>query len=118
EVEDIPSTRKAILQAVGQHEGYVSSDRDYNLPGRKSNTVEVRVPAANFDSFLSDATAKVKRFDSKTINVKDVTEEFLDVETRVKTKKALEARYIELLERAGKVSEMLEIEREIGQLRV
>ena len=43
--------------------------------------------------------------------------EFVDVEARLKTKKALESRYLNLLERAGTVEEMLSIERQIGTLR-
>jgi type IV secretory pathway VirB6-like protein len=46
----------------------------------------------------------------------DVTEEFIDVEARIKTKKELQNRYIELLKRATTINEMLSIEREIGSL--
>lgn len=115
--ENLKATRQAILTAVEKYKGYVSSDQEFNYPGRKSNTVVVRVPADNFDAFLSDATAGVARFESKTVDVKDVTEEFLDVEARLKTKKALEARYVELLNRAKSVTEILEIEKQLGQLR-
>ena len=56
-------------------------------------------------------------FDQKEISSQDVTEEYIDVEARIKTKKVLEARYLELLKKAGKVSEMLEIEKELSTIR-
>ncbi len=117
ETGDISATRKSISEAVDKYKAYISSDQEFKSPGRQSNTIVIRVPADNFDNLLNDATKGVDKFDSKEINVKDVTEEFLDIEARLKTKKELEARYIELLKIAMNVSEILEIEREIGQLR-
>lgn len=115
--DDLNSTRETIFEAVKKHKGYVSSDQEFKSPGRKSNTVIIRVPADNFDSLLSDATQGVKRFESKEINVKDVTEEFLDIQARLKTKKELEQRFIDLLKVAKNVTEILEIEKQIGELR-
>ncbi len=117
ESDNLSLTRKTIFEAVKKYNGYVSSDQEYNSPGRKSNTVIIRIPADNFDTLLSDATQGVEKFESKEINVKDVTEEFLDIQARLKTKKELEKRFIDLLKEAKNVSEILEVEMQIGQLR-
>ena len=84
---------------------------------RLTNSLSIRVPSANFDSFLSEATKGVRKFDYKTIEVKDVTEEFVDIQARLKTKKELEKRYLELLKKAGSIKEMLAVEEQIGMLR-
>jgi hypothetical protein len=117
ETDNLNSTRKTIFEAVNKYKGYVSSDQEFKSPGRKSNTVIIRVPADNFDNLLSVATQGVEKFESKEINVKDVTEEFLDVQARLKIKKELEQRFIDLLKEAKNVTEVLEIEKQIGQLR-
>ena len=117
ETEDMRSTRQIILNAVSKHKGYVSSDQEYKSSGRNSNTIVVRVHAEHFDAFLADATEGVEKLDSKEINVRDVTEEFLDVSARLKTKKELEARYLELIKQAKNVTEILAIEKQIGILR-
>lgn len=117
ETDNLNSTRKTIFDAVYKYKGYVSSDQEFKSPGRKSNTVIIRIPADNFDNLLEDATQGVEKFESKEINVKDVTEEFLDVQARLKTKKELETRYLDLLKQAKNVTEILEIEKQIGQLR-
>lgn len=107
ETDHLNSTRKTIFEAIKKYNAYVSSDQEYKSPGRKSNTLIIRIPAENFDNLLSDATQGVEKFESKEINVKDVTEEFLDIEARLKTKKELEQRFIELLKEAKNVSEIL-----------
>jgi len=117
ETNNLSSARKTIFEAVGKYNAYVSSDQEFKSPGRMSNTFVIRVPAGNFDNLLKDATQGIEKFESKEINVKDLTEEFLDIQARLKTKKELEARYLELLKQAKNVIEILEIEKQIGQLR-
>lgn len=117
ETDDIAGTRKTILQATKLSQGYVTSDREFTSGNQKSNTMLVRIPAKNFDSFLATATKEVQRFDNKSISVEDVTEEFLDVQARLKTKKELEQRYFVLLKRAKNMKEILAIEKEMAKLR-
>lgn len=117
ETDDINSTRKLVFKNIKKHNGYTSSDIEQKSIGQISNTITIRVPAKNFDLLLSDVTKGVTKFDSKNIEIKDVTEEFLDIQARLKTKKELESRYLELLEKANNVTEILEIEKEMGLLR-
>lgn len=115
--EDINATRKKVFEAVKKYHAYVASDKTYKSSIENRNTIVIRVPADNFDKLLNDATQEIEKFDRKEINVKDVTEEFVDIQARLKTKKELEQRYLELLKQAKNVSEILEIEKQIGQLR-
>ncbi|WP_180336348.1 DUF4349 domain-containing protein [Pontibacter ramchanderi] len=117
ETARIEETRQKVFAAVEKHKGYISSDEEYTAPGRTSNTLIIRVPADNFDNLLREATTGVKKFDAREINVKDVTEEFLDVKARLKTKKELEARFLQLLKQAKNVTEVLEIEKQLATLR-
>ena len=117
ETESISETSQQISAAVKKYNGYVSSETENKFPDRIGIYLVVRVPAAHFDNFLADATKGIDHFERKSINVKDVTEEFLDIAARLKTKKELEARYLELLKQAKNVTEILEIERQIATLR-
>lgn len=117
ETDDLSITKQLILKAVENHKGYISSNEESNYQYEKSNSLVVRVPAENFDQLLNDISKGVKKFDRKEVNLKDVTEEFLDVQARLKTKKELEKRYLELLNQANSVIEILEIEKQIGKLR-
>jgi len=117
ETDDIHTTELNVTKAIETYDGYIASDQSHNRSGRKTNTLVIRVPAKNFDLLLNEVTKGVKRFETKQIQVKDVTEEFVDVEARLKTQKELEDRYLELLDQAKTVTEMLEIEQQIGNLR-
>lgn len=117
ESKDLEKTRNVILSLVQQHQGYVSRDNQYKSYDRISSTLSVRFPSNNFDDILSNIAKGVDKFDSKNIHISDVTEQFLDVEARLKTKKALEVKYLEILKKAKTVREILDVERELGKLR-
>ncbi len=117
EVDNLQASRAQLLKAIAKWKGYVGNESEYNTSERNSTSIIIRVPATNFDSLLSAATVGIAYFDRKDISVKDVTEEYVDVEARLRTKKDIEKRYIELLKKANTVSEILEVEKELGELR-
>ena len=117
ESENLIDTRKDVFKAIQKFKGFLSSDNEYKNSHEISNSLIIRVPSKNFDNLLNEITIGVTKFDRKEIKIKDVTAEFLDVETRLKTKKRLENRYLEILKRANTVTEILEVEKQIGDLR-
>lgn len=117
ETEDLEETHSRIVSSLKKFGGIVQNDRQENEYQSISRTLEVRVPSQNFDGFMSDVSKGVAYFDEKEISSSDVTEEYIDTESRIKTKKALEARYLELLKKANKVSEMLEVEAKLSEIR-
>ena len=117
ETADIDKTKSQITVAVSANKGYVSSDQENKMADKRNYTLVVRIPSSKFDTFLASATKGVLYFDRKQINVKDVTAEYSDHETRLKTQKEIEARYLQLLNRASTVKDILEIEKELGTIR-
>jgi cytochrome b involved in lipid metabolism len=117
ETENILDTKEQIYSAIKTSGAYVSAENVKKNNGKIKTNLIIRIPSDNFDSFIAEATKGVTEFDVKDISSKDVTEEFLDVQARIKTKKALENRYIKLLEKANEIKDILEIERQINILR-
>ena len=117
ESDELDATRKNIINLVNQYNGYISNDREYKSNGRISNTLSIRIPSNNFDTLLLEISKGVKKFDNKSVNISDVTEQFIDVQVRLKTKKKLETKYLEILKKAKTVREILDVERELGKLR-
>ncbi|MCB0762549.1 MAG: DUF4349 domain-containing protein [Flavobacteriales bacterium] len=117
ETTDLRATRNTIVSATSAYRGYIASEREYNTHNGITNTITVRVPSASFDAFLADATQGVSKFDSKNISVQDVTEQYIDIEGRIKAKRELEARYLQVLEKANTIADILEIEKQLGVLR-
>ncbi|GLU57179.1 hypothetical protein Dfri01_66400 [Dyadobacter frigoris] len=117
ETSDVEKTKAQIMAATSANNAYISSDKQNNVADKVSYTLIVRIPASKFDSFLNSATKDVRYFDHKQIDVKDVTAEYFDVETRLKTKKEIELRYRELLKKASTIKDILSIETELGTIR-
>ncbi len=117
ESDDSNITKKNIFKAVEKYNGYIASDKEFEFAGQTRNKLIIRVPAYNFNKLLLEVTQGVKKFKNKSINVEDVTEKFLDIQARLKTKKELEQRYSEILKQAKNVTEILEIEKQIEQIR-
>jgi len=117
ETVSLEETRTIIDKAVTKHKAYISNEQSQTQTDRIVNTLVIRVNTENFDKLLGEICTGVEFFDKRVIDVNDVTEEYLDIQARLKTKKELENRYLELLKKANKVSEILEIEKQISYLR-
>ncbi len=117
QTSDLGSTYQRIRNATQINAGFLSNESTANEYDRIVQHLTIQVPSRNFDKLVDAVCKGVDHFDTKTIEAVDVTEEFVDAEARLKTKKQVEQRYQDLLKRANKISEILEIERQIGELR-
>lgn len=117
EIRNARTTGQRIAQAVAANEGFITEESQSEVFSRVEHRVSVRVPAPKFDALLEAISKGADTLKSKRITAQDVTEEYVDVGSRIKTKKELESRYQQLLQKATKVEEMLAIEREMGTLR-
>jgi hypothetical protein len=87
-----------------------------SAPGSKIATVVVRVPAAQFEAAINKMGEVGSRIQEKRTG-EDVTEEFIDLKARLDAKKALEAKFVELVKQTKNVSEALEVQRQIAEVR-
>lgn len=117
ETDSISKTKILITKLVKDYKGYISSENTSKHSNRINQFLTLRIPAEQFDLFLKELSKGVKEYDEKSINISDVTEQFYDLTSRLKNKKQLEKRYLEILSKARSVKEILDVEREIGKLR-
>ena len=117
ETKDIVKTKSAIQKQVKALKGYIESDEISTYDERKSNTLTIRIPSSSFDTLINNVAEQATKIDSREVRLSDVTEEYIDLDKRLKTKKELEVRYIQLLQKATKVEEILKIEEQMGKLR-
>lgn len=115
--KSLTETKKQIQSALLAVNGYVSKENGFDYSQNASEELIVRVPAKDFDKFLDKVLEGVEEVDSKHIDIQDVSEEFVDIEARLKNKKQLEAKYQELLSKATNMNDILSIEREINSIR-
>lgn len=117
ETTDATATRKQITTTLVTQQGYLAQDHVETYANQSTYTLTLRVPAENFEKLLAEITTTAHKVENQDIKALDVTEEFIDVESRIGTKKELENRYKALLSKANKVEEILAIEKEIETLR-
>lgn len=85
------------------------------LSKRDDRSITIRVPAASFE----DAMRRIEKLGdmiSRDVQVEDVTEEFNDVEIRLRNARAVRDRLEQLLAKAAKVEESIQIERELERV--
>jgi hypothetical protein len=113
----VDETRNSVAKLCKQYNAYIASENQNNYHDRIEYRQEIRVPAAAFDPLMADIEAIGERIEARSVNTQDVTEEFIDVEARLKTKKELEARYLSLLRQANSVADIIAIESQITNTR-
>jgi hypothetical protein len=117
ETDDLSGTRKFISAVALQHKGYVSSETTNRYQDRNQLAITLRVPAQKFDTILTEIERHAVRVENKNVSSKDVTEEFIDVDARLRTKKELELRYLALLKDAKNVQDVIAVESQLVNVR-
>ncbi len=77
----------------------------------------LRVPAEKFEEAITEIRAAGNRVIQENIKGQDVTEEFIDIEARLKTQRALEEQFLEIMKRATSVADTLNVQRELAEVR-
>ena len=118
EVDD-PSEAQRKVAAIAEANGgfVVTSEMQQSAGGSQTVTVTVRVPSAQFGAAMDALRSSARRIVSEKVSGQDVTEEFIDLEARIRTKKALEAQFLEIMKQAHTVSDALEVQSQIANVR-
>jgi uncharacterized iron-regulated membrane protein len=109
EVSDVPEAEQAVRAQVSELQGYVVSAETNGSGERLYATITFRVPADNFDRALQEIEGLANRVRSRTVSGEDVTEEFVDLEARLRNLEATEARLLDFLDQAATVDEALNV---------
>jgi len=115
-VKDFDTAYKSIKTKIQNSNGYIASE---NSRGSKNTSLIIKVPIPNFHHLfeLIEQEADQDYLITKSVNSQDVTEEYFDVKTRIKSKKAIESRYLDILSIAKNVEEILMVESQLGKIR-
>jgi len=117
ETKSVEATFQEVKKKLVAYDGYIQNDQTSKDYDRIHRSLLIRIPNKNFQALVDSITHSVQSLDRRDIQLKDVTEEFVDLNARLKAKQKLEERYLQLLNKAHSVKDMLEIERQIAQIR-
>ncbi|MCI0455940.1 MAG: DUF4349 domain-containing protein [Gemmataceae bacterium] len=120
--EEFPKARDQLLQLVEDHKGYVIHSEDRGAPGApRYGEWKIRVPVAQFKTFR-EAVVKLGELQSSNLDSQDVTEEFYDLQARIKNREAreeaLRQMYKDWSKKAEKPADLMPIKTELDQIRL
>jgi len=115
--EAVDTDYRRITALLPEYSAYVENENQTKSDQRVQYDLTVRVPSGAYDSLYNRLSNLAGRVEHKYTNIEDVTERYYDLQTRLKNKEALEQRYRELLGKATEIKDMLEIERQLNDVR-
>ena len=121
ETESPEQSQQTIASIAENKGGFVvesqQSSSDVRVNVRDVVTMTVRVPADKFAETLDEVRKTASRVVVETVKGQDVTEEFVDIEARLKAKRALEQQFMEIMKRANTVEDALSVQSQLGDVR-
>ncbi|MGC8639569.1 MAG: DUF4349 domain-containing protein [Isosphaeraceae bacterium] len=117
-VKDVDATAKQVVTFVQEAGGYIAEQSVTGSPGsERSMHWKLRVPVEKFESLVQKVVGLGELVRNSRTS-QDVTEQFYDIEARIKNKKAEEKSLTKILdERTGKLEDVLKIETELSRVR-
>jgi hypothetical protein len=123
EVNSTTQAQQKVTSIAEMHGGFVvtseAKQRESAQPENRTLDIKlvVRVPSNRFGSALDAIRGLATTVREDNVAGQDVTEEFIDLEARIRTQKALELQFLEIMKQARKVEDALEVQRQIADVR-
>lgn len=123
EVDSPIEIQGRVTSIAETHGGFVVTSESKQRPAENPServidvSLTIRVPSSQFGPTRDEIIALSKNVLDKKTTGQDVTEEFIDLEARIKTQLALEAQFMEIMKQANKVADALEVQRQIAEVR-
>jgi hypothetical protein len=115
-VEDVPLSVEKITGFAKTQEGYVVSTYMSKASRFPTASLSLRVPAERFDASMSELK-KFGELEQAQVQGQDVTEEYVDLEARLKNLRVTEAQFAEIMKKAQKIEDILAVQAQLSQVR-
>jgi hypothetical protein len=120
-VKDTQASLEAVQNLTGELGGYVASSRTWHTEEQLSASLTLRVPADQLNTALEKLRALALEVDSESISGEDVTQEYVDLEARLRNEEAYEKELLALLtetrERTSRAEDILAVYERLTEVR-
>ncbi len=116
EVNDYDKAREEILKLVEASDGTIERSEDRSSNYRKQTEITIRVLPERLDGLVERVAELARNVERKAVETEDVTRQYIDLETRLESKRAVIERYQQLLQQAKNVTEVLEVEENLRKV--
>ena len=104
-VKDVKKATLQMKQFAMENEAYISDLRFENTLYQKESRFTIKVPQKRFDMLMDSLSTIAEFVDYENISTKDVTEEYVDLQSRLATKLEVQKRYEEILRKNARTVE-------------
>src|SRR5438445_5399311 len=118
EILSFDNAVQKITAVANEEHGYIATtDSEKQANGKRRGQVVVKVQPENLDRFLQKIRS-LGELKNQTLGTEDVTKAYFDTDARLKNAHVMEQRLIDMLKiKTGKVSDLLQVEKELGRVR-
>jgi Domain of unknown function (DUF4349) len=118
EIVSFDNAVQRVTALANEEHGYVATaDFEKQANGKLRGQVIAKVLPQNLDRFLQKIRS-LGELKNQTLGTEDVTKAYFDTDARLKNARVMEQRLIEMLKtKTGKVSDLLQVEKELGRVR-
>ena len=116
-VEDVSMALTQITSLAAANGGFVVNSDIREDQNRLYANISFRVVSTKFNDALQSLRNMAVDVKSETTSGQDVTEQYTDLASRLRNLEASEAQLLELMKQAGKVDEILQVQRELTNTR-
>jgi major membrane immunogen (membrane-anchored lipoprotein) len=115
EVKDLKKANRLLEEMVKKYEGYIVQSNTYhNGDETYSSSLTLRIPQKSFDPFLNETEKMASKVLQRNVSGTDITEEYVDLESRLKSKRAVESRLLEFMGKAETTEDLLKISKDLA----
>ncbi|WP_391206939.1 DUF4349 domain-containing protein [Psychrobacillus sp. L4] len=116
-VKNLANAQNNIEQKVKKYGGYIVESNVQRLDDQTSSgNMIVRIPEKHFETFLSDAEEVASKVLERNVTGQDVTEQYVDLTSRINSKRVVEERLLEFMKKAEKTEDLLKISSDLASL--
>ncbi|MEP6647961.1 MAG: DUF4349 domain-containing protein [Saprospiraceae bacterium] len=115
-VHDALKIRNEVEAIIKTFKGYIGNEQLDNNDYQTNYHLQIRVPVDQLDALVASLEALDGTVINKSINANDVTEEYIDLESRLTNKKAYLDQYRQLLKNAHSIEDILKVQEQIRVL--
>jgi hypothetical protein len=117
EVKNVKAATKVIESSILKFGAYIESSNLVLENPFLESKITIRVPNESFGDLLQETDAQAVFVNFRNVTTDDISKDFVDLESRLKTKREVEQRYTAILRhKAGTIDELLQAEEKIGDL--
>lgn len=116
-VENINNFAEEVIKYVEGRGGWIVNSNIVEEEIIRNGNITVRIPAKTFNETMLYFKKLVKKVTFEEIQAKDITEEYTDIQSRLRNLESAEKQLLKIMDISGSIPDILAVQRELVQVR-